>query len=72
MQDVTKQVRLPSLYCVRVCVCVCVCQKIILNWIINTEDVNVKTGFRWLRISTITGSENKVTKLQFRIKRDFF
>jgi len=57
-----------------VCVCVYedVCQKIILNWIINTESVNVKTGFRWLRISTIAGFENKVTKVQFRVNREFF
>ena len=73
-QDVTNQVSLRSLYCVCVCVCVYeyVCKKITLNWIINTEDVNVKTGFHWLRIRTIAGSENKVRKLQFCINREFF
>jgi hypothetical protein len=63
---------------VRIYVCVYiyiheyVCQIIILNGIINTDDANVKTGFRWLTINTIAGSENKVTELQFRINREFF
>ena len=36
------------------------------------RDVNVKTGFRSLRISTIAGSENKVTKSSIPYKQGVF